>query len=62
MIYAMSDIHGCLEELEKKMELVDLSGNNRIVELLKVQPGATTKEIVEKLEITNNQVKYYIKN
>ena len=31
MIYAMSDIHGCIEELEKKMELVDLSGNNRIV-------------------------------
>ncbi len=31
MIYAMSDIHGCLEALEEKMELVDLSGNNRII-------------------------------
>ena len=31
MIYAISDIHGCIEELEKKMELVDLSGENRIV-------------------------------
>ena len=31
MIYAMSDIHGCIEELEKKMELVDLSGENRII-------------------------------
>ena len=31
MIYAMSDIHGCIDELEKKMELVDLSGNNRII-------------------------------
>ena len=30
-IYAMSDIHGCIKELDKKMELVDLSGNNRIV-------------------------------
>lgn len=27
MIYAMSDIHGCIDELEKKMELVDISEN-----------------------------------
>ena len=31
MIYAMSDIHGCIDELEKKMELVDLGENNRII-------------------------------
>lgn len=31
MIYAMSDIHGCLDELKEKMEQVDLTGNNRIV-------------------------------
>lgn len=31
MIYAMSDIHGCLKELQKQMEWVDLSGDNRIV-------------------------------
>ena len=31
MIYAMSDIHGCIEELKKQMEYVDLSGENRIV-------------------------------
>ena len=31
MIYAMSDIHGCIEELEKKMALVDLGGDNRII-------------------------------
>lgn len=31
MIYAMSDIHGCFEELKKQMEQVDLNGNNRIV-------------------------------
>lgn len=34
---------------------------NRIIELLKVLPDATTKEITKKLEITDNQVKYYIK-
>lgn len=31
MIYAMSDIHGCMEELKRQMEYVDLSGDNRIV-------------------------------
>lgn len=31
MIYAMSDIHGCIEELRKQMEQVELSGDNRIV-------------------------------
>lgn len=34
---------------------------NKIIELLRVSPDATTKEIVKKLEITDNQVKYYIK-
>ncbi|MBQ8983616.1 MAG: metallophosphoesterase [Lachnospiraceae bacterium] len=31
MIYAMSDIHGCMEQLNRKMKLVDLGGDNRIV-------------------------------
>ncbi|MCR5847669.1 MAG: metallophosphoesterase [Lachnospiraceae bacterium] len=31
MIYAMSDIHGCLDALKEKMKLVDLSGKNRII-------------------------------
>ena len=31
MIYAMSDIHGCIEELKKQMEHVDLDGENSIV-------------------------------
>ena len=31
MIYAMSDIHGCLEELKEKMGYIDLSGNNRLI-------------------------------
>ena len=33
----------------------------RIMELLKAWPDVTTKEIMKKLEITDNQVKYYIK-
>ena len=33
----------------------------RIIELLRTWPDATTKEITKKLEITANQVKYYIK-
>ena len=31
MLYAMSDIHGYLDALKQKLELVDLSGNNRII-------------------------------
>ena len=31
MIYAMSDIHGCVEELKKQMEQVDLGADNRII-------------------------------
>ena len=33
----------------------------RIIELLKTRPDATTKEITKRLDITDNQVKYYIK-
>ena len=31
MVYAMSDIHGCIEELQQNMEYVDLTKDNRIV-------------------------------
>lgn len=31
MIYAMSDIHGCIEELKEKMMEVDLRGENRLI-------------------------------
>ena len=31
MIYAMSDIHGCMDELEKQMEYIELEGDNRMV-------------------------------
>ena len=30
-IYAMSDIHGCLEEFNSALSLVDLSGDNRLI-------------------------------
>lgn len=31
MIYAMSDIHGCIEDLKKQMRYVDLCRENRII-------------------------------
>lgn len=31
MIFAMSDIHGCLKELKEKMELIDLAENDRLI-------------------------------
>lgn len=42
------------------------NGNNdsieiKMISLLKQHPDITTKEIVKKLEITDNQVKYYVK-
>ena len=30
-IFAMSDIHGCLQEFEAALELVDLSGDNKSI-------------------------------
>lgn len=30
MIYAMSDIHGCVEDLKKQMEHIDLGEDNRL--------------------------------
>ncbi len=31
MVYAMSDIHGCLEAFNEALQLVDLSGDNKLV-------------------------------
>ena len=31
MLYAMSDIHGCIDELKTRMERIDLSGENRLI-------------------------------
>ena len=30
-VYAMSDIHGCLNEFEKALSKVDLSGDNKLL-------------------------------
>ena len=30
-IYAMSDIHGCLQEFEEALKVVDLSGDNKLI-------------------------------
>lgn len=30
-IFAMSDIHDCLQEFEAALELVDLSGDNKLI-------------------------------
>ena len=30
-LYAMSDIHGCLQSFDEALELVDLSCNNKLV-------------------------------
>ncbi len=47
---------------EQQRRTIDCSDwENKIIELLKLCPDATTKEIMNKLEITDNQVKYYIK-
>ena len=51
-----------IEDDEQQRRTVDSNDwESRIIELLKACPDATTKEIMNKLEITNNQVKYYIK-
>lgn len=31
MIYAMSDIHGCIDQLEEMIRITDLTGSNRII-------------------------------
>lgn len=31
MIYMMSDIHGCIEELKRNMEIINLQGDNRVI-------------------------------
>ena len=31
MIYAMSDIHGCIAEFDEALSLIDLSGNNMLI-------------------------------
>lgn len=42
-------------------QLNQFSIERSLIELLQMWPDATTKEIMKKLKIIDNQVKYYIK-
>ena len=49
-IYAMSDIHGHLEEFEAALELVDLSGDNKLILLGDyVHSGADSYGVIKKI-------------
>ena len=50
MIYAMSDIHGCIGAFEKKLEQVDLSGDNRLILLGDyIDYGRESGQVLEKV-------------
>lgn len=48
-------------DVEERQDITFSDLENRIIGVLKMSPDATTKEIMKKLKITDNQVKYYIK-
>ena len=49
-IFAMSDIHGCLQEFEAALELVDLSGDNKLILLGDyVHSGADSYGVLNKI-------------
>lgn len=50
MIYAMSDIHGCYKEFLKALELIDLSGNNKLILLGDyIHGGKDSYKVLEKI-------------
>ena len=50
MIFAMSDIHGCLQEFEAALELVDLSEDNKLILLGDyVHSGADSYGVLNKI-------------
>ena len=50
MIYAMSDIHGCLEAFEDRLKEVDLSGKNRLVLLGDyIDYGTSSAQVLERI-------------
>ena len=56
-VYAMSDIHGYLDVLKEKMELIDLSGDNILIFLGDyIDRGPNSREVLE--YIKNLQDKY----
>lgn len=49
-IYAMSDIHGCLQEFEAALELIDLSGDNKLILLGDyIHSGADSYGVLKKI-------------
>lgn len=56
-IFAMSDIHGCLQAFETALELVDLSGDNKLILLGDyVHSGPDSYGVLNK--IMELQIKY----
>ena len=49
MIYAISDIHGCLQEFEHALSLVDLSGKNKLVLLGDYIHGPDSYSVLDKI-------------
>lgn len=49
MIYAMSDIHGCLDAFENALALVDLSGNNKLLLLGDYIHGPNSYGVLDKI-------------
>lgn len=50
MIYAMSDIHGCMDAFEEQLKNVDLSGDNRLVLLGDyIDYGSQSAEVLQKV-------------
>ena len=49
-LYAISDIHGCLQEFEEALKLVDLSGENKLILLGDyVHSGAESHGVLKKI-------------
>lgn len=49
-LYAMSDIHGCLQEFEAALEMVDLSGDNKLILLGDyIHSGADSYGVLKKI-------------
>lgn len=49
LIYVMSDIHGCLEEFEDALSLVDLAGNNMLILLGDYIHGPNSYGVLDKV-------------
>lgn len=60
-IYAMSDIHGCLDAFEYALSLIDLSGDNKIVLLGDYVHGPDSYGVLRLTqEIEKKEIVYFI--